>query len=111
MSDGPHDPRRGRLRHGNAGGDLAAVRRCGARTRQGGACQQPAMGNGRCRLHGGKSTGPRTVKGQERCRRARWRHGLRSREIRELRRLARETLQQVRTLLAIEPFLKDEVGT
>lgn len=29
--------------------------RCGARTRSGGACQQPAMKNGRCRLHGGKS--------------------------------------------------------
>ncbi len=35
------------------------VPKCGARserTRQ--PCQQPAMANGRCRLHGGKSTGP-----------------------------------------------------
>ncbi len=30
---------------------------CGAKTRSGGTCKQPAMPNGRCRLHGGKSTG------------------------------------------------------
>jgi hypothetical protein len=30
-------------------------RRCGARTRQGSRCQSPAMPNGRCRRHGGKS--------------------------------------------------------
>lgn len=28
---------------------------CGAKTRSGGQCQQPAMRNGRCRLHGGKA--------------------------------------------------------
>jgi len=28
---------------------------CGAKTRTGGRCKQPAMANGRCRLHGGKS--------------------------------------------------------
>ncbi len=28
---------------------------CGAKTRKGGTCQQPAMPNGRCRLHGGMS--------------------------------------------------------
>src|SRR4028118_1298183 len=26
---------------------------CGAKTRAGGQCQNPAMGNGRCRKHGG----------------------------------------------------------
>lgn len=35
------------------------LRTCGARTRAGGACRGPAMANGRCRFHGGKSTGPR----------------------------------------------------
>jgi len=35
---------------------------CGAKAkRTGKACHQPAMKNGRCRLHGGKSTGPRTI--------------------------------------------------
>jgi uncharacterized protein YjcR len=32
--------------------------KCGARTRKGKPCCAPAMKNGRCRLHGGKSTGP-----------------------------------------------------
>ncbi len=31
--------------------------RCEARTRQGSPCQSPAMKNGRCRMHGGLSTG------------------------------------------------------
>jgi len=31
--------------------------RCGAKTRQKTPCQSPAMTNGRCRMHGGKSSG------------------------------------------------------
>ncbi len=31
--------------------------RCGAKTRVAGKCQSPAMPNGRCRMHGGKSPG------------------------------------------------------
>jgi hypothetical protein len=35
---------------------LPGTRRvCGAHTRAGGSCQNPAMGNGRCRMHGGKA--------------------------------------------------------
>lgn len=33
--------------------------RCGAKTRSGEPCKNYAMPNGRCRMHGGKSTGPR----------------------------------------------------
>jgi hypothetical protein len=37
---------------------IRAARRCGAKTRAGGACQCPAIrGRNRCRLHGGRSTG------------------------------------------------------
>ena len=36
---------------------LAQHPRCGAKTRVGGMCRQPAMPNGRCKMHGGKSTG------------------------------------------------------
>jgi hypothetical protein len=32
-------------------------------------------GKRRCRLHGGKSTGPRTPEGLERSRKAHWKHG------------------------------------
>ena len=34
------------------------------------------MRNGRCRMHGGKSTGPRTPEGLERMRQAKTIHGL-----------------------------------
>src|SRR5690554_6144621 len=33
--------------------------RCGAKTRSGEPCKNYAMANGRCRMHGGKSTGPK----------------------------------------------------
>ncbi|MGA7383892.1 MAG: HGGxSTG domain-containing protein [Methylocella sp.] len=35
--------------------------RCGARTRSGTPCQSPAMANGWCRIHGGKSRALRKV--------------------------------------------------
>jgi hypothetical protein len=41
--------------------------RCGARTRRGTACKQQSLyACGRCRLHGGLSTGPRTPEGKSR---------------------------------------------
>src|SRR5215831_21245292 len=55
--------RRGSLKNGNSPGDFSKAPRCGAKTRKGTACQSPAMRNGRCQLHGGKSTGPRTPEG------------------------------------------------
>ena len=91
--------RRGRLKNGNPSGDFLAAPRCAARTRCGGACRQPAMPNGRCRMHGGLSTGPRTAAGLANSRRARWKHGARSAEIGALRREARLHLRRVRTLL------------
>lgn len=33
------------------------AKRCGAKTRSGNPCKNGAMANGRCRMHGGKSTG------------------------------------------------------
>lgn len=33
-------------------------KKCGAKTRSGGTCKRWAMPNGRCKLHGGMSTGP-----------------------------------------------------
>jgi len=58
-----------------------AAPRCGARSKRTGLpCRAAAMPNGRCRVHGGKSTGPRTPEGLERSRRANWKHGYYSRE-------------------------------
>ena len=43
--------------------------KCGARTRSGKPCRAPGNGaGGRCKLHGGKSTWPKTDSGRERCR-------------------------------------------
>ena len=39
---------------------------CGAKTRTGAACQRRASANGRCRNHGGASTGPTTAAGRRR---------------------------------------------
>ncbi len=100
-SDSPRLPsaRRGRLKNGNPSGDFLAAPRCGAHTRCGGECRQPAMRSGRCRLHGGLSTGPHTPGGLARSRRARWKHGARSAEVTALR-AARAQLRRVRALLA-----------
>jgi len=55
-------------------------RRCGAKTRDGGMCQNPAIGGRtRCKLHGGRSTGPRTPEGKARSIAAHTKHGRRSR--------------------------------
>ena len=93
--------RRGWLRHGNEPGDYAKAPRCGARTRAGGCCRQPAMRNGRCRLHGGLSTGPRTAAGLARARRARWKHGFCSMEIRVLRGAAAHTARNLDALVRV----------
>ncbi len=92
--------RRGRLNNGNPPGDYLAAPRCGARTRAGGSCRQPAMPNGRCRLHGGKSTGPRTPEGLARRRRAGWKHGARSAEMAALRAEARACVRRLDALTA-----------
>jgi hypothetical protein len=80
--------RRGRLKNGNPSGDYLAAPRCGAKTRAGCACRQPAMKNGRCRLHGGKSTGARTAEGRHRARTARLVHGRRTAAVIGLRSAA-----------------------
>ena len=56
--------RTGPLRSGNPRGNPNLAPRCGAKARTTGCCcRAPAMPNGRCRMHGGKSTGPRTTQG------------------------------------------------
>jgi len=92
--------RRGRLQNGNRSGDFLAAPRCGARTRSGCSCRQPAMRNGRCRLHGGLSTGPRTPEGVARSRRARLIHGGRSARVCALLREARLQARRTRALRA-----------
>jgi hypothetical protein len=100
MADEPHEPRRGWLKNGNRPGDWATAPRCGARTRRQTACRCPSMRNRtRCRLHGGKSSGPRTADGLARSRYAAWKHGAYSRETRERRAEHRRQWQALWALL------------
>ena len=97
-------PRTGPLRNGNPRGNPHAAPRCGARTRAGDPCRQPALANGRCRLHGGKSTGPRTGAGKAASRAAHTKHGFFSEEgiafrhaVRALLARARQALRDIAT--------------
>jgi hypothetical protein len=55
--------------------------RCLAKTRRGTECQSAAYKhNGRCRLHGGLSTGARTLEGLKRISEANLKHGRRTKE-------------------------------
>src|SRR3954451_11684027 len=74
--------------------------RCGARCRDGERCRSAGMANGRCRMHGGPSTGPRTAEGLERSRKSGWKHGHYSAEAKQVRREARQQLQLLRQLIA-----------
>ena len=105
MMNEPHANREKKpvlLKNGNPQGNPMNAPRCGAKTRSGRPCKGPAMKNGRCRMHGGKSTGPRTPEGLEQSKKANFKHGLYSAEaleerryISQLLRSSRETLGQV----------------
>ena len=73
---------------------LARLERCGAHARQTGKpCGQFPMANGRCRLHGGKSTGPDP------------KHGRRSRAAKQNRQLMHVLLSAVRATQSKLPAL------
>jgi hypothetical protein len=56
---------------------------CGAKARSNSnkPCKKPALLNGRCRFHGGLSTGAKTQDGKYRQKMASWKHGMRSKEV------------------------------
>lgn len=87
------------LKNGNRQGNPMNAPRCGAKTRRGTSCKAPAMANGRCRMHGGRSTGPRTQEGLERSRTANYKHGFYSEEMILERRYNRVLLQKCREFL------------
>ncbi len=93
--------RRDRLKNGSRSGDFLAAPRSGARTWFGCSCRQPAMRNGRCRMLGGLSTGPRTASGPAHSRCTRLTHGGRSAQVRALMAEARGHSRRMRALDAI----------
>ena len=74
--------------------------RCGAQTRRGTTCQQPAMRNKRrCLRHGGKSKGPTTEEGLLRSKSARLTHGAYSAEAQAFRGLLRTLKEKQKELV------------
>ena len=71
-------------------------KRCGAKTRSGKTCRNWAMANGRCRMHGGKSTGapPEKIKGKQNA----MKHGLFAKY------LPKETLEIMDSINEIKPL-------
>ena len=78
-----------------------ASARCGAHTRTGKACKGPAMANGRCRMHGGPSTGPRTPEGLQRIVKARTVHGGYSAESRCVAAMIRDLKAEAKRLMEL----------
>ena len=94
---GPSPPRSGHPR-----GNPNLAPRCRAKARTTGCpCRAPAMPNGRCRMHGGKSTGPRTPKGFADLAEARTKHGLYTATARATYCYQRKVATRTRTLVAV----------
>jgi hypothetical protein len=72
-----------------AGGHISCLQ-CSAQSKRTGLqCKAPAIsGKSKCRFHGGKSTGPKTPEGRQRCAQARTAHGRETSTIRTERSLA-----------------------
>jgi hypothetical protein len=85
--------------NGNLPGDFSQAPRCGAKNRRGTPCQCPAMPNGRCRLHGGLSTGAKTPEGIERIRQARLKHGWYTKRAKGMRAQRSTCLRSLRELI------------
>ena len=83
--------------------------RCEAQTRRGTLCQRPGTKrNGRCKLHGGNSTGPRTEVGRARLVSSKITHGKFTKEKREAATLRAEQGRELRAeLLELENWFID----
>ena len=102
MPTRPRGQRRGWLKNGNPPGDFTTAPRCGAKTRHGTPCQCPAIRNRRrCRLHGGRSTGPRTPEGVERIRQAQLKHGWYTKQAKAQRAEARGLWRELRSAIQV----------
>ena len=83
--------------------------RCGAETRKSTPCQRAAkLPVGRCRLHGGRSTGPKTEDGLARLTEARTTHGKFTKKKRaEAKRRAEQGRQMRAELKELEAWFVD----
>jgi hypothetical protein len=86
-----------------------AAPRCGAKKRRKGTpCGSPAMANGRCRIHGGLSTGPKTAEGIESIRKTHLKHGQRSAEAVRRRKEGMQLRREIKRLSVMVGSFSDE---
>jgi hypothetical protein len=83
--------------------DMQRARRCGAKTRKGSPCQGPAMPNGRCGMHGGKSPG--APKGNRNA----WKHGYYSADGTAMRRAIRALLSSARETISFQCLFSEAI--
>lgn len=71
-------------------GGRVTCKRCQARSKRSGlqCCAPAIVDKNVCRFHGGKSTGPKTPEGRQRCAQSRWAHGDETSSVRLERSLA-----------------------
>jgi len=80
--------------------NLSALPACGAKTRSGGLCKHKGnLGNGRCKRHGGASTGPtHQAFGKSH---HRYIHGLRTKETIKMQKLLSEMTKSLKDLVQL----------
>ena len=89
----------------SVGPDCPSIR-CGARARQGTACQKPPIkGKKRCRNHGGASTGPKTLEGRARIAAAHLKHGKRSKRFVQMRAKIWKELREIEARMKADGFI------
>ena len=75
------------------------AKKCGAKIRSGKPCKAPAMKNGKCRLHGGKSTGAKTKGGIAKIKKANLKSGFYTKEAIKERKLLSDIWREERRFL------------
>jgi len=84
-------------KYATLGGRIHCTQCTAISKRSGERCKAPAVhGKTKCRMHGGRSTGPRTAEGRQRCAAAKTVHG------RETRTIRKERSKKLCELLQIE---------
>ena len=78
--------------------------KCRAKTRKNTLCNSPAMPNGRCRMHGGKSTGAKTPEGLENIKKANFKNGFHTLESLSFRRDINQLIKENKEFLKQEIF-------
>ena len=75
---------------------------CGAKSRTNNnlPCRNYTMKNGRCRMHGGSSTGPKTNQGKKSIAQARTTNGLRTKDMLAEKKKYREIVRDTDSILA-----------